>query len=63
MAILEQLEYFAAVGMSARLVLGVKHLTIDFNIEDAFRSHHQSEVIDHMLVVREDVVSSAHGAI
>jgi len=48
--------------MAAGVVLGIDHLAINFNGEDAFRPHDEGEVFYDMLVVGHEIVGGAHGA-
>ena len=59
----EQFEDFTIVGVTARLTLAVEHLTIHHDIEDAGGAGDQTKVLDDMLVVAEQIIRHAHGAI
>lgn len=61
-ALAEQLEDFAGVGVTAGPLLGVEQLTVDDDVVDARTTGDEFEPFDDVLIVREEVVDRAHGA-
>lgn len=59
----EELQDFTGVRMAPGVALGVDVLAVNDDIEDAGAPGHESQVSDHMLVVAEQVVRRAHGAV
>ena len=59
----EEREHFAWFGMSADISFRVQHLIVDDDIEDAGRPGDQREFIDEMLIVVNETVGRAHGAV
>ena len=59
----EEREHFARFGMSAGISFRVQHLVVDDDIEDASRPGDQREFINEMLIVVNEIVGRAHGAV
>lgn len=59
----EEREHFAWFGMSAGEGFRVQHLVVDDDIEDASRPGDQREFINEMLIVVNEIVGRAHGAV
>ena len=59
----EEREHFAWFGMSAGISFRVQRLVVDDDIEDASRPGDQREFINEMLIVVNEIVGRAHGAV
>lgn len=59
----EEREHFAWFGMSAGEGFRVQHLVVDDDVEDSSRPCDQREFIDEMLIVVDEIVGRAHGAV
>ena len=59
----EKREHLTWFGMSAGIGFRVQHLVVDDDVEDAGRPGDQREFIDEMLIVVNEIVGRAHGAV
>lgn len=59
----EEREHFAWFDMSAGISFRVQHLVVDDDIEDTSRPGDQREFINEMLIVVNEIVGRAHGAV
>ena len=59
----EKREHLTWFGMSAGICFGVQHLVVDDDVEDSSRPCDQREFIDEMLIVVDEIVGRAHGAV
>ncbi len=59
----EQLEHLAGAGMPTGAVLRVQGLTVNDHVEDPLRTGDQAKLVDDVLVVPQEVVGGAHGAL
>ena len=59
----EKRKHFTWFGMSAGIGFRVQHLVVDDDVEDSSRPCDQREFIDEMLIVVDEIVGHAHGAV
>jgi hypothetical protein len=45
------------------VVLRIQHVAVDDNIEDALGSRHQRDLTDDVLIVEQQILGRAHGAV
>ncbi len=58
----EEFEEFSVVRMASQVVFGVQNTSINDELVDTFAPGNELITFDDVLIVREHVVSRAHGA-
>lgn len=59
----EKREHLTWFGMSAGISFRVQHLVVDDDVKDSSRARDQREFIDEVLIVVDEIVGRAHGAV
>ena len=59
----EQLEHLTRFGMTPRALLRIETFAIDNHVEDSLRACDQGQFSDDVLIVVQQIVGSAHGAL
>ena len=59
----EKREHLTWFGMSAGIGFRVQHLVVDDDVKDSSRARDQREFIDEVLIVVDEIVGRAHGAV
>jgi len=59
----EEVEHLSLLCMAAGLVFGVDHLPVDEDIEHAAIASDDPQVLDHMLIVTQQIGDHAHGVV